>query len=61
MTNNPAKAAALARAGITVAGTQRVYGRLSAENIAYLEAKRDHAGHLVDPANLIDTLIEAAE
>jgi GTP cyclohydrolase II len=61
MTNNPAKAAALARAGITVAATQRIYGRLSAENISYLEAKRDHAGHLVDPANLIDTLIEAAE
>ncbi len=61
MTNNPAKAVALGRAGIAVAGTRRVYGRLSAENIGYLEAKRDHAGHLVDPAKLIDTLIEAAE
>lgn len=61
MTNNPGKAAALTAAGIEVSRTERVYGRLSRENIGYLEAKRDRGGHLVNPQSLLDTLIEAAE
>ncbi len=49
LTNSPEKAEALRKAGIEVADTQRVYGRLNSENIGYLTAKRDRAGHLVDP------------
>ncbi len=55
LTNSPAKAAALRDAGIDVVDTQRVYGKLNAENIGYLTAKRDRAGHLVDPDELIAT------
>lgn len=49
LTNNPEKAGAMRRAGIDVTDTQRVSGRRSPENASYLAAKRDRAGHLVDP------------
>jgi GTP cyclohydrolase II len=48
MTNNPAKIAALREAGIDVVEDIRVTGRRTAQNIRYLAAKRDRAGHLLD-------------
>ncbi|WP_370640799.1 GTP cyclohydrolase II RibA [Xanthobacter sp. NFH-44] len=48
ITNNPQKIAALAAAGIEVAGDERVLGRPTAENAGYLAAKRERAGHLID-------------
>lgn len=51
LTNNPAKAAALAAAGIRVAETIGLeVGRLP-ENEAYLETKRRRMGHRLAPAN----------
>nr|WP_272903744.1 GTP cyclohydrolase II RibA [Xanthobacter agilis] len=52
LTNNPQKIAALAAAGLEVAGDERVLGRPTAENAGYLAAKRDRAGHLIDLAAL---------
>ena len=48
MTNNPVKIAALESAGLTVAADQRIVGRLTDENLRYLESKRDRAGHMID-------------
>lgn len=48
LTNNPQKIGALAAAGLDVAGDERVLGRPTAENLRYLAAKRDRAGHLID-------------
>ena len=48
ITNNPDKIEALTRAGIEVAAHQRVFGRTTAENRAYLTAKRDRVGHLIE-------------
>lgn len=48
MTNNPEKIAALSRAGLQVSGVERLYGRRGADNIRYLAAKRDRAGHFLD-------------
>jgi GTP cyclohydrolase II len=48
MTNNPEKIAALARAGLEVISDHRVLGRPTAENVSYLAAKRDRAGHYID-------------
>lgn len=48
MTNNPEKIAALTRAGLQVSGVERAYGRRGADNIRYLAAKRDRAGHFLD-------------
>ncbi len=47
-TNNPNKVDALRRAGIEVAGQQRVFGRRTLENSHYLDTKRDRAGHALD-------------
>jgi 3,4-dihydroxy 2-butanone 4-phosphate synthase/GTP cyclohydrolase II len=49
LTNNPAKVAALSRAGITV--TERVPSQVGAtrHNAHYLQTKRDRLGHLLDP------------
>lgn len=47
-TNNPQKIAALAAAGLEVAADERVFGRPTAENVRYLAAKRDRAGHFID-------------
>ena len=48
MTNNPEKIAALSRAGLEVISDHRVLGRPTAENVSYLAAKRDRAGHYID-------------
>ncbi|WP_127092008.1 GTP cyclohydrolase II RibA [Aquabacter cavernae] len=47
-TNNPEKIAALKAAGLTVAAEARVLGRPTQENVRYLAAKRDRAGHHID-------------
>ncbi len=48
LSNNPEKAASLEAAGLTVVETQRALGRITPENIRYLTAKRDRAGHALD-------------
>nr|WP_312896894.1 GTP cyclohydrolase II RibA [Microvirga soli] len=48
MTNNPEKIAALTQAGLEVISDHRVLGRPTAENVSYLAAKRDRAGHYID-------------
>lgn len=48
MTNNPDKIQALRQAGLEVSSDQRILGRPTAENVHYLVAKRDRAGHLID-------------
>jgi GTP cyclohydrolase II len=48
MTNNPVKIAALRQAGLDVVGDERVIGRPSTHNVAYLASKRDRAGHMID-------------
>ncbi|WP_114943160.1 GTP cyclohydrolase II RibA [Microvirga calopogonii] len=48
MTNNPEKIGALAKAGLEVISDHRVLGRPTAENVSYLAAKRDRAGHYID-------------
>jgi len=47
MTNNPDKIAALTKAGLEVISDHRVLGRPTAENVSYLAAKRDRAGHYI--------------
>ncbi len=49
VTNNPTKIAALKNAGIDVVADQRIHGRRTKENGGYLAAKRDRAGHMIDP------------
>jgi GTP cyclohydrolase II len=53
MTNNPEKIAALAKAGLSVVSDHRVLGRPTAENVSYLAAKRDRAGHYIDVEGLL--------
>ncbi len=48
MTNNPLKIAALEKAGLNVVSDHRILGRKTDQNIRYLAAKRDRAGHLID-------------
>jgi len=48
LTNNPEKAAALRRAGLDVVSEHRVIGRSTPENLRYLAAKRDRAGHVIE-------------
>jgi GTP cyclohydrolase II len=48
MTNNPAKIAALGAAGLEVVSAQRILGRKTDQNVRYLAAKRDRAGHLIE-------------
>lgn len=48
MTNNPLKIAALEAAGLDVVSDQRILGRKTDQNIRYLAAKRDRAGHFID-------------
>jgi GTP cyclohydrolase II len=47
LTNNPEKTAALRRAGLDVVSEHRVTGRPTPENVRYLAAKRDRAGHVI--------------
>ena len=48
LTNNPLKIAALEDAGLDVVSDHRILGRKTTQNRAYLEAKRDRAGHFID-------------
>ncbi|MDE2579835.1 MAG: GTP cyclohydrolase II RibA [Hyphomicrobiales bacterium] len=48
ITNNPRKVEALRAAGLDVVSQQRVHGRTTPHNEAYLSAKRDRAGHAFD-------------
>lgn len=52
MTNNPLKIAALEAAGLEMVSSEPIHGRLTKENVGYLAAKRDRAGHRFD-ASLI--------
>jgi GTP cyclohydrolase II len=52
LTNNPDKIAALGAAGLEVVAVERVFGRPTRENMRYLAAKRDRAGHHIEPAAL---------
>jgi GTP cyclohydrolase II len=56
ITNNPEKIAALHNAGLEVVSEQRVLGRPTAQNVRYLAAKRDRAGHFID----LDALVALA-
>jgi len=53
MTNNPEKIRALSEAGLQVISDHRVLGRPTAENVSYLAAKRDRAGHYIDLEGLL--------
>jgi GTP cyclohydrolase II len=53
MTNNPEKIRALSEAGLQVISDHRVLGRPTAENVSYLAAKRDRAGHYIDLDGLL--------
>src|SRR5918993_1470333 len=48
ITNNPEKIRALTEAGLQVISDHRVLGRPTVENVSYLAAKRDRAGHYID-------------
>lgn len=47
-TNNPTKIAALRTAGIEVESRVPVTGEVTIENVAYLQTKKERAGHLLD-------------
>ena len=48
LTNNPTKVAALKEAGLDVVSHHRAKARFTLHNVAYLAAKRDRAGHLIE-------------
>ncbi len=48
LTNNPAKMAALTRAGIAVTARQSLTGSVTAENLHYLHTKANRAHHMLD-------------
>lgn len=48
ITNNLTKVHALREAGLNVVSHHRAKGRLTRQNVAYLAAKRDHAGHIIE-------------
>ena len=52
LTNNPAKINALVEGGIQVAGREKLYGRVTAENRRYLAAKAARSGHWLEEALL---------
>ncbi|WP_062212064.1 GTP cyclohydrolase II RibA, partial [Aureimonas sp. AU12] len=56
LTNNPAKATFLERAGIRVAARTPVLGDVTPQNLSYLRTKTQKSGHLFD----LDSLIAAA-
>jgi GTP cyclohydrolase II len=47
VTNNPAKASQLARYGVSVTELITTSAHVTEHNLAYLSAKRDHAGHYI--------------
>ncbi|MDE2016755.1 MAG: GTP cyclohydrolase II RibA [Hyphomicrobiales bacterium] len=48
LTNNPQKIAAMRDAGLVVEDELRMFGRPTPQNMRYLEAKRDKAGHKIE-------------
>jgi GTP cyclohydrolase II len=48
MTNNPVKVEALKSSGLDIVSSHRARARLNLHNVAYLTAKRDRAGHLIE-------------
>lgn len=48
ITNNPDKIAALEKAGLQIVSHQRSIGRTTGDNLRYLTAKRDRAGHMIE-------------
>jgi len=46
ITNNPEKIMSLRRSGIEVSAHKRIFGRETSDNVHYMAAKRDKAGHL---------------
>jgi len=48
LTNNPAKVLALKEAGLDVLSIHRVGARSTSQNVGYLAAKRDFAGHMIE-------------
>jgi GTP cyclohydrolase II len=48
LTNNPVKVKSLEDAGLNVVSSHRVKARSTLQNVGYLAAKRDHAGHLIE-------------
>ncbi len=48
MTNNPVKVEALKSAGLNIVSSHRARARPNLHNVAYLAAKRDRAGHLIE-------------
>ena len=48
LTNNPVKVTSLQEAGLDVVSSHRAKARSTLQNVGYLAAKRDHAGHLIE-------------
>jgi GTP cyclohydrolase II len=48
LTNNPFKVTSLQEAGLDVVSTHRATARSTRQNVGYLAAKRDHAGHIIE-------------
>lgn len=48
LTNNPSKVEALSEAGLDVVSNHRAKARFTLHNVAYLAAKRDRAGHIIE-------------
>ena len=48
LTNNPFKVTSLQEAGLDVVSSHRAKARSTSQNVGYLAAKRDHAGHLIE-------------
>lgn len=48
LTNNPFKVTSLQEAGLDVVSSHRAKARSTRQNVGYLAAKRDHAGHLIE-------------
>lgn len=48
ITNNPGKVLALKETGLQVVSSHRAKARLTVQNVGYLAAKRDHAGHMIE-------------
>ncbi|MES2907486.1 MAG: GTP cyclohydrolase II RibA [Pseudomonadota bacterium] len=57
LTNNPEKADVLRKAGFDVID-DRLTGRITAENIHYLNTKRDKAGHKLDLGAIVPPLLK---
>jgi 3,4-dihydroxy 2-butanone 4-phosphate synthase/GTP cyclohydrolase II len=54
MTNNPHKISALARLGIEIAAREPIEVPATADNLRYLQTKRDRMGHLLDFGHGLD-------